>query len=510
MVHAGCRGEPGASRVVRSNFGAGGAAAGHETGGEVEHRYDAVVIGAGPNGLAAAITLARAKRSVVVLEAAPTIGGGMRTAELTLPGFHHDLCSAIHPLALASPFFRSLPLAEHGLRWVQPDAPLAHPLDDGTAVMLERSVAATATGLGPDGPAYHALMGPLVGRAGWLLDGLLGPPRVPRHPLLLARFGRHALRPAASLARDHFSGERARALFGGMAAHAILPLEQSPTAAFGLVLAVAGHAVGWPVPVGGSKAIADALAATLQTLGGEIRTGVRVASISELPPATAVLCDLTPRGLLAIAGDRLPSGYRRRLEGYRYGPGVFKVDLALDGSVPWTASACRRAGTVHLGGTLDEIAAAERMVAEGGHPERPFVLLAQQSLFDPTRAPAGQQTVWAYCHVPNGSTVDMTARIEAQIERFAPGFRERILDRRVMGPMALEAHNPNNVGGDINGGAQDLRQLFTRPVARWSPYTTPDPHLFVCSSSTPPGGGVHGLCGWFAARAALKRASWDR
>ncbi len=476
----------------------------------MEHRYDAVVIGAGPNGLAAAITLAHAKRSVLVLEAAPTIGGGMRTAELTLPGFRHDVCSAVHPLALASPFFRTLPLAAHGLRWVQPDAPLAHPLDDGTAVVLERSVEATAAGLGPDGPAYYDLMAPLVSRAKWLLDGLLGPLRVPRHPLLLARFGRQALRPAASLARAHFSGGRARALFGGMAAHAILPLEQSPTAAFGLVLGVAGHAVGWPVAVGGSQAIADALASYLRSLGSEIQTGVRVGSIADVPAASAVLCDLTPRGLLMVAGDRLPPSYRRRLESYRYGPGVFKIDLALDGPIPWTAGACRRAGTVHLGGTLDEIAAAERTVAEGGHPERPFVLLAQQSLFDPTRAPAGRQTVWAYCHVPNGSAVDMTARIEAQIERFAPGFRERILRRHVMGPMALEADNPNYVGGDINGGAQDLRQLFTRPVARPSPYTTPDPRLYLCSSSTPPGGGVHGLGGWFAAKAALKRAPRDR
>lgn len=467
---------------------------------------DAIVVGSGPNGLAAAIRLAQAGRSVLVLEAEETIGGGLRSAELTLPGFVHDVCSAIHPLALASPFLRTLPLANYGLRWIQPDAPLAHPLDDGPAVMLERSIAATAAGLGADAAAYRTLMDPLVADAERLVGGILGPLQVPRHPLAMARFGLLALLPATRLARSRFTGERAQALFAGMAAHSFLPLEQSVSAAFGLVLGIFGHAVGWPLPAGGSQALADALAAQLRALGGEIRTGARVETLTELSAARAVVCDVTPRQLLQIAGDELPVGYRRRLRRYRYGPGVFKLDLALDGPIPWTAPECLRAGTVHVGGTLAEVAAAEAAVARGEHPERPFVLLAQQSLFDPARAPAGKQTVWAYCHVPNGSTVDMTDRIEAQIERFAPGFRDRILARGVLTPADLERRNANNVGGDINGGAQDLRQLFTRPVARFSPYTTPNPRLFLCSSSTPPGGGVHGMCGYFAARAALKRA----
>ena len=470
--------------------------------------HDAIVIGAGPNGLSAAIALAQAGRSVLVLEAADTVGGGAQSAALTLPGFVHDVCSAIHPLALVSPAFRALPLANHGLSWVQPDAPLAHPLDDGTAVILERSVEATAMGLGPDGPAYERLIGPLVHDADRLVGGLLGPLRVPRHPIALARFGLTAVQPATRVAERRLTGRRSRALFAGLAAHSFLPLERAPSAAFGLVLALFGHAAGWPIPIGGSQALADALAAHLVALGGEIRTGTRVESLADLPPAAAVLCDVTPRQLLRLAGDRLPVGYRRRLRRFRYGPGAFKIDLALDGPIPWRDPACLRAGTVHLGGTLEEIAAGEREIAGGGHPARPFVLLAQQSLFDPSRAPAGQHTVWAYCHVPHGSDVDMTDRIEAQIERFAPGFRDRVLARHTMGPAALEAHNPNYVGGDINGGLQDLRQLFTRPVARFPPYTTPDPRLYLCSSSTPPGGGVHGMCGWFAAQAALRRAPW--
>jgi phytoene dehydrogenase-like protein len=472
----------------------------------VSGKYDAVVVGSGPNGLAAAITIARAGRSVLVLEAAETIGGGTRTAELTLPGFRHDVCSAVHPLATASTFFRELPLAAHGLEWIDPPVPLAHPLDDGTAVLLERSLEGTATGLGPDAEAYRRLMAPLVDRAEDLLAEALGPLRPTRRPLLMARFGVKALaRSAQGLAEARFKGERARALFGGLAAHAMLPLDRRPTAAVGLVFALLGHSSGWPVPRRGSQAIADALASYLRSLGGEIETERRVASLDELPLANAVLLDVTPRQLTRIAGERLPARYRRRLGGYRYGPGVFKVDWALDGPVPWAATECARAGTVHLGGTLSELVASEAAPHRGEHAQRPFVLLAQSSLFDPERAPAGKHTAWAYCHVPHASTVDMTERIEAQVERFAPGFRDRILARSTMSPADLERYNENYVGGDIAGGAQDLRQLFARPVARLVPYSTPLEGLYLCSASTPPGGGVHGLCGYFAARAALRR-----
>ena len=462
------------------------------------------MVGAGPNGLAAAITLARAGRSVLVLEAAPTVGGGTRSAELTLPGYVHDVCSAIHPLGLASPFFRTLPLAAHGLEWIHPPAALAHPLDDGTAAVLERSVEATAATLGRDAGAYRGLVTPLVAAWDDLAQEILGPLRFPRHPFALARFGLCALWPARRFAEVVFRGEHARGLFAGLAGHAIMPLERAMTTAAGLVLGTVGHAVGWPLPRGGSQRIADALAAYLRALGSEILTDARVAALDELPPARDVLCDVTPRQLVRLAGDRLPAGYRRRLERYRYGPGVFKVDWALDGPIPWTAAACARAGTVQLGGTLAEIAAAERAVWRSRHVEQPFVLLAQQSLFDPSRAPEGKHTAWAYCHVPHGSTCDMTARIEAQVERFAPGFRDRVLARSVMAPADFERYNANYIGGDISGGVQDLRQLYTRPVARLSPYSTPVKGLYICSSSTPPGGGVHGMCGYWAARAALR------
>jgi phytoene dehydrogenase-like protein len=464
---------------------------------------DAIVVGSGPNGLAAAITLAGAGRSVLVLEGAETPGGGCRSAELTLPGFVHDVCSAIHPLVAGSPFFRSLPLADLGVEMVQPPAPLAHPLDGG-AVVLERSIDATSEGLGADGAAYRDLLGPLVRDAEALIDGLLGPPLRPRHPLALARFARHGLRSAVGLA-GRFSGERARALLAGMAAHSFRPLDAPLTAGFGLALTMLGHAVGWPVARGGSGRITDGLVTLLQTLGGEVETGRPVASLDDLPPARAVLLDVTPRQLLAIAGARLPSAYRRRLARYRYGPGAFKVDWALAGPIPWRSPECGRAATVHVGGTMAEIAAAEAAVVAGGHPERPFVLLAQPTLADPSRAPEGRHTAWAYCHVPGGSPVDMTERIERQVERFAPGFRDLVLARASRGPARLERENPNYVGGDITGGLQDLGQSLARPVARPDPYATPAPGVYLCSASTPPGGGVHGMCGRHAARSALRR-----
>ncbi len=470
------------------------------------NKYDAIVIGAGPNGLAAAITMAQAGCSVCVYEAKETIGGGARTMELTLPGFLHDACSAIHPLAAGSSFFRTLPLEQYGLEWIHPSIPLAHPLDDGTAMVLDRSLDATAAGLGCDADAYKQLMAPLVKHWDIITDAFLGPLRLQPllHPVALAGFGLAALRSTCGLAESHFRGVHARALFAGLGAHSMLPLERPPSAAFGLMLGMAAHVIGWPLPRGGSQKIAEALASYLLSLGGKIVTGVEIKSIDELPPARVVLCDITPRQLLRIAGSHLPGTYNQHLRHYRYGPGVFKIDCALDGPIPWKAQECHQAGTVHVGGTLAEIALAERQVWQGQHPERPFVLVAQQSLFDATRAPEGKHTVWAYCHVPNGSTVDMTDAIESQIERFAPGFRDRILARRTVNAEKLEAYNANYVGGDINGGVQDFWQLFTRPTFRLVPYTTPASNIYICSSATPPGGGVHGLCGYFAAQAALR------
>jgi phytoene dehydrogenase-like protein len=465
---------------------------------------DAVVVGSGPNGLAAAIALARDGRRVLVREAEPTIGGGTRSGALTLPGFTHDICSAVHPLALGSPFFRTVPLTECGVEFVHPPIPLAHPLDDGTAGVLLRSIEETAASLGKDRSAYLRLMGPFVDEWQPLTDVLLGPLRPTRHVVPLARFGIAGIRSAMGLARTTFAGERARALFAGLALHAMLPLEEPATAAFGLTLAILGHAVGWPISRGGSQRIADALASYLGSLGGQIVASDRVASIDELAGIATIMLDVTPRQIVKLAGERLSPVYRAKLRRFRYGPGVFKLDWALTGPVPWRATECRAAGTVHVGGRLDEIAASERAVWRGECPERPAVLVAQPSLFDPSRAPAGKQTLWAYCHVPNGSTVDMTARIEAQIERFAPGFRDLILARSVMPPAAMEAHDANFVGGDINGGVEDLRQLWTRPTPRLNPYTTPLPGVYICSSSTPPGGGVHGMCGYWAAMAALK------
>jgi phytoene dehydrogenase-like protein len=477
---------------------------------------DAAVVGSGPNGLAAAIVLARAGHRVSVLEAELTLGGGCRSDELTLPGFVHDSCSTVHSLALASPFLSRLPLAEHGFEAVHPEAPLAHPLDDGTAVMLERSVEATAAGLGGDGPAWTELFDPLVRQAEPLLAELLAPLlrpggplglRPPRRPLMMSRFGLAGLRSATGLCRSRFDGERARTLLAGCCAHSMLSLRAPASAAFGIVLALSAHAVGWPVARGGSQRLADALASHLRSLGGTVETGRRVASLEELAGRTPVLLDLAPRGLLELSAGRLPDGYRRALGRYRYGPGVFKLDWALDGPIPWTASEAARGGTVHLGGTLEEIAAAEQAVAQGRHADRPFVLLVQPTLFDPSRAPAGRHTAWAYCHVPNGSTRDMTGAIEAQVERFAPGFRDLIAARSAIDSAEVERRNRNYVGGDINAGLQSLSQLFTRPVARPVPYSTPLPGVYLCSSATPPGGGVHGMSGYWAARAALSQGT---
>ena len=467
----------------------------------------AVVIGSGPNGLAAAITLARAGLEVEVHEAEEQLGGGLRSAELTLPGYVHDICSSVHPLGLASPLFSRLEL---DVEWVQPDAPAAHPLDDGTAVLLEHSLLATAEGLGRDDGAYRRLVGPLVESWREVERVLLGPhPVSPRTVLRLGdRLGarglaaalRAALSSARALAEEHFADQRTRAWFAGHAAHSMLPLERRPSAGFGLTLAVLGHVVGWPFPRGGSQLLADALAAKLRDLGGEIRTS---SPVDSLPRADLVLADVVPRELLRLARGRLPGRYARALHSYRHGPGAFKVDWALDGPIPWSAAECRRAGTVHLGGSLDEISASEWDAWRGRPAERPFVLLAQTSLFDPTRAPAGKHTAWAYCHVPNGSGQDMTERIEAQVERFAPGFRELVLARHAMGPAELEARNRNLVGGDLNAGAMDLGQLLFRPVRKVVPYRTPLTGVYLCSAATPPGGGVHGMCGFSAARVAL-------
>jgi phytoene dehydrogenase-like protein len=462
---------------------------------------DAVVIGSGPNGLAAAVALAEAGRQVTVFEAAETIGGGVRSAELTLPGYLHDVCSAVHPLAVASPLFRSLPLARYGLEWITPPAALAHPFDDGTAAVLWRSVEKTASSLGADATSYQRLMAKLCRRWPLIEEAVLGPPGWPRHPAALARFAWDALRPALGFARASFKTEKARALFAGIAAHGMVPLARPLSTSFGLVLGVLAHIWGWPLPRGGAQWIATALAGCLRAFGGRVVTGARIGSLDETPRCRAVLCDLSPRPFLKIAGRRLPPGFRRQLERYRYGPGAFKIDWALAAPIPWRAAECTQAATVHLGGTLEEIAGALEEVWAGRVPDRPFIVLAQPTLFDPSRAPAGRHIAWAYCHVPNGSGADMLERMEAQVERFAPGFRERILARHILTPADLERHNPNFAGGDIGSGAMDLRQAFLRPTRL--AYRTPVRGLYLCSAATPPGPGVHGMCGWHAARRAL-------
>lgn len=465
---------------------------------------DAIVVGSGPNGLAAAVALARAGYSVRVYEAQATLGGGARSAELTQPGFVHDRASTVHALALLSPFLKSLPLDQFGLRFAHPDAPFAHPLDDGTAVVVERSIDATAGGLtGRDGRAYAKLLEPFVENFETLMEALLGPFSI-RHPIVMARFGRHAIRSAEGLAKHVFESERTRAMYAGVAAHSLVPLDRLATSGYALGLMIAAHAVGWPFSRGGAQQLANALAAYLSSLGGEVVTGTPVESLAALPPSRVVLLDVTPRQLIALGGDRLSRFYRWRVARYRYGPGVFKMDWALNAPVPWRAPECQRAGTLHLGGSLAEIAASERAPWYGRDCEHPYVLVAQPSVFDPTRAPRGKHTLWAYCHVPNGSTVDMRERMERQIERFAPGFRDCIEDAHVSSPAELERNNANLVGGDIAGGAADLRQLYTRPIASFNPYRTSIDNVFLCSSSTPPGVGVHGMSGFHAARAAMK------
>jgi phytoene dehydrogenase-like protein len=468
-------------------------------------QYDAIVVGSGPNGLAAAITLARAGLSVAVLEANSTIGGGIRSAELTLPGFVHDVCSAVHPLTVGSPFFKTLPLEQFGLEWIQPEVPLAHPLDDGAAACLHREVAVTAESLGRDAGIYFNLFSPLTRDWEKLATELLQPMlHLPRHPIALGRFGLAAITPARFFAKTFFREEQTRALFAGIAAHSFLPLEALASAAFGFVLGTAGHAVGWPIPRGGSQAIANALASCLRQLGGKIDINRRIDNLDQLPKSRVVFFDTTVWQFSQIAGDRLPAQYRVRLNHFRHAPGIFKIDYALSSPIPWKAEGCRRAGTIHLGGSLDEIANSEHDVALGQIPERPFTLVAQQSLFDETRAPAGKHTLWAYCHVPFGCKINMSDAIESQIERFAPGFRDCIIARHRTGAADLEKSNPNLAGGDINGGAANLWQLIARPIFSPTPYRTPLRGVYLCSSSTPPSGGVHGMCGYHAVRAALR------
>ena len=466
---------------------------------------NALVIGAGPNGLAAAIVVAQAGLQVEVFEAEPSPGGAVRSMELTLPGFVHDFGSAVYPLGVGSPFFASLPLEEHGLEWIHSPAALAHPHDDGTAILLERDLDAADTWLGRDGPAWRALMRTFVRAWQIFAPEVLRPVlAVPKHPWLMARFGVNALRSAKSIA-SRFSSERTRALFAGLAAHSFLALDEPLSGAFGLLMAISAHAVGWPIARGGSQSLTNALCSYLSTLGGTVKTSSRVESIKLLPESDVILCDLSPRQLLTVAGGRLSDSYKRELRPFRLGPGVFKVDYALNSAIPWRASECLRAATVHLGGSFEEIAESEAAMRQGKHSDRPFILLVQPTLFDPTRAPAGKHTAWVYCHVPNGSNVEMLSKIEAQIERFAPGFRETVLARRVLRCADLESMDANLIGGDIGGGAMDVRQTLFRPT--WRQYATSAKKIYICSASTPPGGGVHGMCGYHAAKLALSRLS---
>lgn len=469
-----------------------------------QRRYDAIVVGGGPNGLVAGITLANAGASVLLMEASDTPGGGCRSAPLTLQGYLHDICSAVHPMAVLSPALRDIDLEQLGVKFLWPEFAVAHPLPDGEVATVEQSLEATCARLGEDGDAWAGLMRPFADRD--FVEGLLRPVWFSRRaPWRKLRFGLLGLRSCDSLVRSRFKDPKARALFAGCAAHSFLALDRPGTASFGLVLALAAHIAGWPIVRGGSREIASALVRRFTELGGVLELNRRVASLAELPAAKTLLFDLNPKQVTTICGDALPDGYRKRLARFKQGPGIFKVDWALDGPIPWKNPECARAATVHLGGTYEEVFRAEAEVAAGSAAEKPFVLVAQQSLFDPTRSPAGKHTGWAYCHVPNGCKEDMSARIEAQVERFAPGFRERILARHTMNPAQLEAHNATMMGGDITGGANNLLQFLFRPTPRWNPYTTPNPKIFLCSSSTPPGGGVHGMCGFLAARTVLRK-----
>lgn len=466
-------------------------------------KYDAIVVGAGPNGLAAAITLQQNGHSVLLIEGKDQVGGGLRTSELTLPGFHHDVCAAIHPMAIHSPFLSSLPLADFGLEYIHPAIAAAHPLDGGNAAYVTNSIADTAKALGKDEQVYLDLIGPVVEDWPFIIDNILAPLRFPQHPFKLARFGLKALRSASVIA-GKFSTIEGKGLWAGMAAHSIQPLSNVSTAAIGLVLSAAAHIKGWPMAKGGSQAIAHAMAACFRHLGGTIQTSQWIQSVDELPGARALVFDVTPAQLLKIAGHRFTSFYRSQLQRYRYGMGVFKIDWALSGPIPFLAEPCRKAATVHIGGTFEDIALSESNASSGKMVDKPFVLLAQQSLFDTSRAPGGQHTAWGYCHVPNGSIADMTDIIEQQVERFAPGFKKLILARHTMNARQMEAYNPNYIGGDINGGIIDIRQLYTRPSLSLTPYRTSDKQIYICSSSTPPGGGVHGMCGYHAAQTILK------
>ncbi len=467
--------------------------------------YDVVVIGSGPNGLSAGIYLAQKGLKVLILEAAEAVGGGTRTMELTLPGFQNDVCSAVHPMGVLSPYFQELGLEKYGLEWVYPQASVAHPLDGEEAVILSKSLEETAENLGADAKGYRSLARPLARHVDWLLADSLKPLGMPKHPFFMAQFGMKAALPASTFARLFFKGERAKALFAGCAGHSVLPFDKWFTAALGLVFIACGHAVDWPVAKGGSQAIGEALLQCFQAAGGEIVFSSRVQDFKDLPKARAYVFDTDPRQVAAIAENELPPGYKKRLRKYNYGMGTFKLDFALSEPIPWKDKRCLKASTVHLGGSLEEIAAAEKAAWEGKYTDKPYILLAQQSQFDATRSPQGQHTGWAYCHVPFNSDRDMTSEIEGQIERFAPGFKDTILAKSRMNAPAFEAYNPNYVGGAVTGGAADITQLFTRPVARWNPYSTPNPKIFMCSASTPPGGGVHGMCGYWAARSVLKK-----
>ncbi len=466
-------------------------------------QYDAIVVGSGPNGLAAAIVLQQNGHSVLLIEGKEQLGGGLRTSELTLPGFHHDVCSAIHPMAIHSPFLSSLPLTDFGLEYIHPAIAAAHPFDGGDAAFVTNSIGDTARALGRDEQVYHDLIGPVVEDWPFIIDNILAPLRLPRHPFKLAKFGLKALRSASAIAQK-FSTKEGKGLWAGMAAHSIQPLTNASTAAIGLVLSAAAHIKGWPMAKGGSQAVANAMVGYFKHLGGVVKTGQWVRSVDELPEARAIVLDVTPAQLLQIAGHRFGSFYKSQLQRYRYGMGVFKVDWALSGPIPFASEQCRQAATVHLGGTFEEIALSESSASSGTIIDKPFVLLAQQSLFDVSRAPDGQHTAWGYCHVPNGSVADMTDIIEQQVERFAPGFKKLILARHTMNAQQMETYNPNYIGGDINGGIIDLRQLYTRPTLSLTPYRTSDKQIYICSSSTPPGGGVHGMCGYHAAQTVLK------